>query len=169
MMKNIWFKLCGMLFVYFYVNFAFFESFYCEKLKTYKLQPIKLPSQWSNISFFVLLCSLFNVHFAYGQSRFNFPDGFHKWTFSFEVINNLIVVPIKINGTEFNFIIDSGVNNTILFNSDLISNFDFKNKKSINLKGFSNVASIKACQVEADLFEIDCLKSYNHELLILAE
>ena len=119
--------------------------------------------------FFVLLCSLFNVHFAYGQSRFNFPDGFHKRTFSFKVINNLIVVPIKINGTEFNFILDSGVNNTILFNSDLISNFDFKNKKSINLKGFSNVASIKAFQVEADLFEIDRLKSYNHELLILAE
>ena len=109
------------------------------------------------------------MHFAYGQSRFNFSDGFHKRTFSFEVINNLIVVPIKINGTEFNFILDSGVNNTILFNSDLISNFDFKNKKSINLKGFSNVASIKAFQVEADLFEIDRLKSYNHELLILAE
>jgi len=42
MMKNIWFKLCVMLFVDLNVNFVFFESIYCEKLKIYKLQPIKL-------------------------------------------------------------------------------------------------------------------------------
>ena len=85
------------------------------------------------------------------------------------MINNLIVVPVKINGTAFSFILDSGVNKTILFNNQLISVLQLKNKTAFRLRGFSNAEAIKAVRVEADLFEFDRLKSFNHEILLLED
>ena len=81
----------------------------------------------------------------------------------------MIVVPVQINGVTFSFVLDSGVNRTILFNNDLISELQLKNKTSINLRGFSNSESIKAFKVEASLLEIDRLKSFNHKILLLEE
>ena len=39
-----------------------------------------------------------------------------KQRINFKLINNLIVIPLKINGKELSFILDSGVGKTILFN-----------------------------------------------------
>lgn len=120
--------------------------------------------------FFIgLVFFLSNTNSVQAQSGFEFPSKLQKRKISFELINNLIVIPIKINGTIFSFILDSGVNRTILFNNDLISILELKNKRTVNLRGFSNAESIKAFKVTADLFEIDRLKSYNHEILLLED
>ena len=46
----------------------------------------------------------------------------------FQFINNLIVIPIKVNNKKLNFILGSGVNKTIVFNSSkvdtILSNFE---------------------------------------------
>ena len=62
------------------------------------------------------------------QSSFEFPEGVTKRTFSFELINNLIVLPVQINGVSLSFLLDLGVNKTILFNNDLINVNDFEKK-----------------------------------------
>tara|TARA_B100000767_G_scaffold275765_1_gene315256 strand:+ start:11237 stop:11416 length:180 start_codon:yes stop_codon:yes gene_type:complete len=55
---------------------------------------------------------------------------------------------------SLSFLIDYGVNKTILFNNDLISVHDFENIASINLRGFFDAASISAFWVESDLFKL---------------
>ena len=117
----------------------------------------------------VQLFLLFSIHPIKAQSSFSFSDGSDKRVFSFESVNNLIIVPVKINGVTFSFILDFGVNRTILFNNDLISELQLKNKTSISLRGFSNSESIKAYKVEATLFEVDRLKSFKHEILLLED
>ena len=117
----------------------------------------------------VLTFSCFCPFSVSSQSSFEFPEGVTKRTFSFELINNLIVLPVQINGVSLSFLLDSGVNKTILFNNDLISVDNFVNIASVNLRGFSDAASIPAYRVEADLFQIDRLSSLNHEILLLEE
>ena len=55
---------------------------------------------------------------------YNLPKGEKRQNIKFQLINNLIVIPVEINGTELTFILDSGVSKPILFNlskSDSIS------------------------------------------------
>lgn len=51
----------------------------------------------------------------FGQDAFEFADGNKKVSIPFKLINNLIFIPIKVNGIELNFLLDSGVEETILF------------------------------------------------------
>ena len=122
-----------------------------------------------SLVFILPLFVLFGINLTHAQPDFVFFDGSYKRTFSFEAVNNFVVIPLKINGVTFSFVLDSGVNRTILFNNDLISELQLKNKTIINLRGFSNSESIKAFNVEASLLEIDRLKSFNHEILLLDE
>ena len=50
------------------------------------------------------------------QDGFKFFDKGKRYEdISFQLINNLVVIPIEINGKGLNFIFDTGVNKTIVF------------------------------------------------------
>ena len=60
----------------------------------------------------------------FAQEGFHFVDGKEKVSIPFKFINNLLFIPIKVNGIELNFLLDSGVEETILFS--------LEDKKEIN-------------------------------------
>lgn len=60
-----------------------------------------------------------------------------KETIQFQFIKNLIIVPISFNGEQMNFIIDSGLKETILF-SKFDKTIDKKNIRQVSLKGLGN-------------------------------
>ena len=68
------------------------------------------------------------------QSEFKFNKGFKKQTVSFKLLSNLIVFPMEVNGKELNFILDSGVGRTILFNLNARDSVQLKNTKTIKLQ-----------------------------------
>ena len=53
----------------------------------------------------------------------------------FKLINNLIVIPLEINGKELSFILDSGVNKTILFNLSENDSIGLLNTSNVFLRG----------------------------------
>ncbi len=63
--------------------------------------------------------------------------GIKSETIPFQLIKNLVVIPVKLNGHKMNFIVDSGLNETILFGqyNDAINH---KALKQIKLKGLGN-------------------------------
>ncbi|MGV0922959.1 retropepsin-like aspartic protease [Empedobacter tilapiae] len=61
-------------------------------------------------------------------------ENVNKETISFQFIKNLIVVPITFNGHQMNFIIDSGLKETILF-SQYDETINKSTLRQINLKG----------------------------------
>lgn len=75
-------------------------------------------------------------------------DGFilentDKIVIKFKLINNLIFIPVNVNGVELNFLLDSGIAETLLFSLEN-KNVDFKNIEKITFKGLGETVSIEA-------------------------
>ena len=66
------------------------------------------------ILFFGLL-TCFNLS---AQGDFLIENNKKKVVIPFKLINNLVFIPIKVNGVELNFLLDSGVDETILFSME---------------------------------------------------
>ncbi len=76
-----------------------------------------------------------------------------KTVIPFQLINNLVFVPVNINGADLTFLLDSGVNETILFSLD---------QKEVN---FNEVEKIKFSGLGESL-DIEGLKSENNTVNI---
>lgn len=83
------------------------------------------------------------VHFNTSKSSVKLP---------FKLVSNLIIVPIKVNGIELNFLLDTGVEETILFSLDDIKQVELYEVEKIRLKGLGSQDAIEG------------LKSYNNKL-----
>ena len=85
----------------------------------------------------------------------------------FQFINNLIVIPIQVNDKKLNFILDSGVNKTIVFNSSradtILSNFQNKYK----LKGLGEGLPVNAVISKNNLFKINNLIAVNKNVYVV--
>ena len=69
-----------------------------------------------------------------------------KATFPIKVYHNLVVLKLNINSSDtLNFILDSGVENTILFSNDLLDNpLNSSFNRSINISGLGKTDMIEA-------------------------
>tara|TARA_B110000003_G_scaffold209487_1_gene208402 strand:- start:18073 stop:19419 length:1347 start_codon:yes stop_codon:yes gene_type:complete len=85
-----------------------------------------------NTSFVLLILSIaFSIEINSQNDGFLFLNKQKKIEdVSFRLINNVIIIPLEINGKKLNFILDSGVNKTIVFNSSkadtILSSFEDK-------------------------------------------
>jgi hypothetical protein len=104
-----------------------------------------------------------------GQEGFLFEKGINNAVIPFRFINNLIFIPIKVNGIELNFLLDSGVEETILFSMDDKKEVRFFNIEKITLRGLGEEESIEGLKSTNNTLEINKLKSSNHLLYIVLD
>lgn len=117
------------------------------------------------ILFFVFLFSLPIL----GQEGFLFEKDIHKAIIPFQFINNLIFIPIKVNGVELNFLLDSGVEETVLFSMEDKKDVSFFNVEKVNLKGLGSETSIEGLKSSNNILEIKDLKSTDHLVYIVLD
>jgi hypothetical protein len=104
------------------------------------------------------------------QEGFHFVDKTKKnQRVSFKLIKNLIVIPLEINGRTLSFILDSGVNKTILFNITKNDSIELNNVKKVNLQGLGNGKSVQALLSKNNKISIKGLTSFNESLYVLVE
>lgn len=85
---------------------------------------------------------LFSIVLAKAQDGFVLDNG-DKTVIKFKLINNLIFIPMTVNGVELNFMLDSGIAETLLFSLEN-KDVDFKNIEKITFKGLGETVSIEA-------------------------
>jgi len=83
----------------------------------------------------IVLCVFFMAVNCYSQDTFKIIGGQESFAMSFKLINNLIVIPVKVNGSELHFLLDTGVSNSIMFNLSVEDSLKLKNTKKIRIKG----------------------------------
>ncbi|TDP01583.1 PDZ domain-containing protein [Flavobacterium sp. 245] len=115
--------------------------------------------------FFGLLVS-FNIH---AQGDFLIQGHSSKITIPFKLINNLVFIPIKVNGVELNFLLDSGVEETILFSMEEQKEVSFNNVVKIKLRGLGSEEEIEGLKSTNNILETHGIKSDNHLVYIILD
>lgn len=104
-----------------------------------------------------------------GQEGFQFEKGINKVIIPFKLINNLIFIPLQVNGIELNFLLDSGVEETILFSMEEKKEVSFFNIEKITLRGLGSENSVEGLKSTNNTLEINGLKSANHMLYVVLD
>ena len=118
-------------------------------------------------SFFILLLTAINISNA--QSVFNIVGEKKSITIPFKLVNNLILLPIKLNGQELTFILDTGVSNSLLFNIKTNETIFLKQTEKIRIKGLGKDVYFDALKSSNNLFRLKNIISPNFEISLILD
>ncbi|MDH7444597.1 aspartyl protease family protein [Aquimarina sp. 2201CG14-23] len=108
------------------------------------------------------------VSFAFNaQEGFKLPDGITSDKLNFKLANNLIIIPVELNGVELSFILDTGVGSTILFSVDNRESLELHNATKIYLRGLGNDKPAEAIKSTNNILRIGDAFSQNHTIYMI--
>ncbi|MHB1104819.1 MAG: retropepsin-like aspartic protease [Lutibacter sp.] len=112
---------------------------------------------------------LFSGSDVISQGRFQFENASERQSVSFKLSNNLIVLPIEVNGRPLNFILDSGVGITLLFNLYAKDSVMLNNKEKVKLQGLGSEESVEAVLSKGNLFTFGNINGFNQSLYLILD
>lgn len=117
---------------------------------------------------FVLLIILFYISVnGYSQRGFSLPPNLEKDKIPFKLINNLVVIPVEVNGTSLTFLLDTGVSSTIMFSVTEVDSLQLNNTTSIKLRGLGEGGSIPALRSKNNILKIGKALDNNHTVYVI--
>ncbi|MFN3754904.1 PDZ domain-containing protein [Flavobacterium sp.] len=118
---------------------------------------------------FTFCVFLFTFFSSFSQSNFQFKKNKSCISIPFKLINNLIFIPIDVNGEKLTFLLDTGVEKTILFSLDDKEQVQFFNLESIKLKGLGSNEAIDAYMSTKNKLEAKDFVDYDHEIYLVLD
>ena len=115
----------------------------------------------------ILFSFLLVLTSSFAQDKFRFLQGQESHALQFKLINNLIVIPIEVNGHELNFLLDTGVANSIMFNLSVEDSLRLKNIEKIRLRGLGEGGYIDAIRSSNNYFKIGKVVNRNHMIYLI--
>jgi hypothetical protein len=117
----------------------------------------------------LILLILVKMTTVYSQEDFVFNKGVDEISIPIKVINNLIFIPIAVNGIELNFLLDTGVEDIILFSLEDNPDVKFFNSQKINLRGLGSMESIEGLKTTNNILEVEGLKAMNQLVYVILD
>ncbi|WP_170152893.1 aspartyl protease family protein [Ulvibacter antarcticus] len=115
---------------------------------------------------FVGLCLCCNA-LIFAQSGFNFEKGVKKDKIVFELINNLVIVPVELNGEKLSFLLDTGVNATILFGVTQADSIRVNDIKPVKLRGLGGGEGVEAYVSRNNIITLGQATDRSHSIYII--
>jgi len=120
-----------------------------------------------NLFNFILFFLCFNS-LGVSQGKFTIQNNKKSDKINFKLINNLIIIPVKVNDVELSFILDTGVSKTIIFNYKNISDsLKMKDIEPIYLRGLGEGESVEALKSRNNVFKIGDAIKFNQDLFAI--
>ncbi|MBM1108029.1 PDZ domain-containing protein [Aurantibacter crassamenti] len=117
---------------------------------------------------YIAILVFFIPFFGVAQS-FSLPKGQKHQKIKFQLINNLIVLPIEVNGTELTFILDSGVRKPILFSLNDQDPVQLNSVSEISIRGLGEGDPIKALSSKGNSFKLKNIENENQLLYVVLD
>lgn len=124
-----------------------------------------MPARYRILFLMITLC-FYNIK-SYSQDTFRIVGGDKKESLSFKLINNLIIIPVEVNGSKLNFLLDTGVSNTIMFNLSVGDSLKLKNIQKMRLRGLGVGDHIDAIKSTDNFFRIGKIANANHMIYLI--
>lgn len=102
-----------------------------------------------------IIFGVFIITSCFSQSKYEIKNKKGSDKIRFQLINNVIVIPIEVNGIELSFLLDTGVSRPIVFNFLKASDsLEILNAEKIYLKGLGNDGVVEALKSSRNEFKI---------------
>ncbi|MEP2280424.1 aspartyl protease family protein [Maribacter sp.] len=105
---------------------------------------------------------------AIGQN-YQLPAGKKFDKVKFQLINNLMVIPINVNGTELSFVLDSGVGTPILFNLADQDSIQLNNVTEITINGLGEGEPINALKSTGNFIQMGDVKNVSQNIYVVMD
>jgi len=117
----------------------------------------------------VVILLLFLCFSSSAQSNFRFPKGKTQDKIKFKLSNNLIIIPVTLNGVKLSFILDTGVGSTIVFSLENRESLEVKNAEQVLLKGLGGDGEVEAIKSIHNTMKIGSAINSNHTTYIVLD
>jgi hypothetical protein len=118
-----------------------------------------------NLSF--LLLFIFN--FCVSQEGFVFKNNQKIVKIPFQLFDNLIILPAELNGVKMNFLLDSGVEESVLFSIDNAKQVELSNVEKIKLKGLGGDNTAEGLKSNGNTFKFSKLSLKNKNVIVVLD
>lgn len=115
------------------------------------------------ICFFLCFGGIINAQ------KFQIPPGKKFEKINFELVNNLMIVPVEVNGSKLSFILDSGVGSPILFNLSNQDSIQINNVSKITLRGLGEGEPMEALKSRNNIFKLGKATNFNQSLFVVLD
>ncbi|MBR9844942.1 MAG: PDZ domain-containing protein [Algicola sp.] len=114
----------------------------------------------------LILFLLFAFASSFSQTYFNLPS-LEKDKIRFDLVGNLIILPVELNGVELSFVLDSGVSKPILFNLANIDSLQVNKVETILLRGLGGGDAVEAIKSKNNFLSIGNALNINQDIYVV--
>ena len=114
----------------------------------------------------IVVIGLVSSGSLWGQIGFKLPNGKKQGKLKFELVNNLVVVPVEINKVKLSFILDTGVTSTLLFGATK-DTLELKNTSTVMLRGLGKGDAVEALKSVKNKVKVGRALDINHSLFVV--
>lgn len=101
------------------------------------------------------------------QEGFSLPKGLKSDKIKFELVNNLVIIPVELNGTKLSFLLDTGVNTTLVFGVSENDSLSLNNAIPTKIRGLGDGGSIDALESKNNTLRVGKAFDTAHSLYVV--
>lgn len=105
----------------------------------------------------------------FSQASFKIENKKGRFKQKFELVNNLVVVPVEVNGIELSFLLDTGIGSTLIFSLQESDSLELRNASSIMLRGLGAGTPIEGFKSLDNTVRLGDAVDKNHAIYIITE
>lgn len=104
------------------------------------------------------------------QDQFYINNNTDKYVLPFKMVNNLMVIPVEVNGKKLSFLLDTGVSNTVILNIKVTDSLKLRNTQKIKIQGLGEGEFVDAIKSEKNMIKIGKnIINKNHEIYLILD